>query len=452
MNAPLLGLTGADFDAYLPERASSNAYSRPRLEFKQRALGWVRNVISRLGDINIAVDVHGSDEHPSVWNGHRVDCQWVFLWRDPATRSQLDAILDQRQGIAQALNDPSPFFRHAFLALRLDFEKVEVCAQLHPNAWVDFETLRARLSDPVHASGILQSLAELPEQYSVGLVGEPKQPCASSTREGLMALLDRAAADTLALWVGWSVGRELAIEHSELLDEQLQDALVALAPVYQHIAWSALDDPAGIVARSAELRDQLARASAQRAAQFERQKAETARQRREATEKSRERTRERVEYAAPARARPSLGNLFKPDSGVATNPAAGSNPPPRAVAPPTRPQSTRPSSRRAAAPAARAAAPQRPALAAPPAAAHFEDSSEPVDKNSRVRVLAGPFAGKIGVVSEIDGRGGARVLLGLLSTRVPIAQLATVVESKEQRPALQTSHRRPGPIGRSGSK
>jgi hypothetical protein len=448
----LLGLTERDFDAYLPERAGSNAYSRPRLEFKQRALGWVRSVISRLGDINIAVDVHGSDEHPSVWNGHRVDCQWVFLWRDPAARARLDAILDQRQRIAQALNDPSPFFRHAFLALRLDSEKVEVCAQLHPNAWVDFETLRARLSDPEHASRIIQSLTDLPEQYGFGLFGEPKQPCSSTTHQGLNALLDRAANNSLALWVGWSVARDLAIEHSVLLDEQLEDALVALAPVYQHIAWSAHDDPAGIGARSAEMREELARASAQRAADLERQKAETDRQRRETTEKSRERTRERVEYAAPARARPSLGNLFKPDSAAATKPAAGSNPPPRAAATASRTQSTRPGSRRAAGPPARAATPERPASGAQPHAPHFEDSTDPVDKNSQVRVLAGPFAGKIGVVSEVDGRGGARVLLGLLSTRVPITQLAAVVESREQRPSLQTSHRRPGPIGRSGAK
>jgi hypothetical protein len=56
----------------------------------------------------------------------------------------------------------------------------------------------------------------------------------------------------------------------------------------------------------------------------------------------------------------------------------------------------------------------------------------------------GPFADKQGVVSEIDGRGGARVLLGLLSTRLDVVDLELVVEGRE-RPALHSSHRRPAP-------
>jgi hypothetical protein len=64
------------------------------------------------------------------------------------------------------------------------------------------------------------------------------------------------------------------------------------------------------------------------------------------------------------------------------------------------------------------------------------------EKGAKVRVLSGPFAGKVGVVGELDGRGGARVHLGLLSTRLEIADLEPVVESRE-RPAIQSSHRKP---------
>ncbi len=444
--SPLLGLTERDFDAYLPERASSNVYSRPRLEFKQRALGWVRSVISRLRDINISVDVHASDEHPSVWNSHRVDCQWVFLWRDRAARAELDALLDQRQGLAQSLHDPSPFFRHAFLALRLDSEKIEVCTQLHPGAWVDFETLHARLADPDRAAGIVQAIEALPEQFELGLEGEPKQPCSPISRDLIAPLLARSATEGRALWIGWSVAREVAIEHSALLDEQLQDALIALAPVYQHIAWSSADDPAQVQARLAEMREELTKAAAERAAELERQRAETLRQRRETTQQSRERTRERIDYAAAPRVRPSLGNLFKPDLPADT----------RAGAPPSAPRAQGPGSHREPPRSSRSqpseirAAPQ-PRSAERFAPLRFDDSSEPVDKGTRVRVLAGPFAGKVGVVSEIDTRGMARVLLGLLSTRVAVTQLSAVVEAKD-RPALHASHRRPSPLGRSGNR
>ncbi len=65
-----------------------------------------------------------------------------------------------------------------------------------------------------------------------------------------------------------------------------------------------------------------------------------------------------------------------------------------------------------------------------------------MEKGARVRVLSGPFADKIGVLGDLDGRGGARVLLGLLSTRIEVTDLALVIEGRE-RPAIQSSHRRP---------
>ncbi|HSN99413.1 MAG TPA: KOW motif-containing protein, partial [Candidatus Nanopelagicales bacterium] len=68
--------------------------------------------------------------------------------------------------------------------------------------------------------------------------------------------------------------------------------------------------------------------------------------------------------------------------------------------------------------------------------------SGPLDKGARVRVLRGPFEGKLGVIGELDGRGGARVLLGLLSTRLELSELEPASEPRE-RPALGTSHRKP---------
>src|SRR6478752_1258859 len=114
-----LNITARDFDAYAPEKATSNAYSRPRLEVKQRALAWARAVVARLAELGIPVDVHGSDEHPTRSNKKRVDCQWVFFWRDPAAREELERLLDRGRSIAAEIDDPSPYTRHAFLALRV---------------------------------------------------------------------------------------------------------------------------------------------------------------------------------------------------------------------------------------------------------------------------------------------------------------------------------------------
>jgi hypothetical protein len=64
-----------------------------------------------------------------------------------------------------------------------------------------------------------------------------------------------------------------------------------------------------------------------------------------------------------------------------------------------------------------------------------------LEVGAKVRVLGGPFAGRVGVISELDGKGGARVALGLLSARVLLENLRPARD--DGRPALRSSHRRP---------
>jgi hypothetical protein len=59
---------------------------------------------------------------------------------------------------------------------------------------------------------------------------------------------------------------------------------------------------------------------------------------------------------------------------------------------------------------------------------------------ARVQVLEGAFAGKTGVVQELDGKGSARVLFGQLSAYVEIVALA--LEKRATRAGLGSSHRR----------
>jgi hypothetical protein len=69
------------------------------------------------------------------------------------------------------------------------------------------------------------------------------------------------------------------------------------------------------------------------------------------------------------------------------------------------------------------------------------DPRLPIEKGTRVRVLAGPFANKAGIVEELDSKGRARVRLGLLAATL---QLKDIVASTEgTRPMLTSSHRKP---------
>jgi transcription antitermination factor NusG len=72
---------------------------------------------------------------------------------------------------------------------------------------------------------------------------------------------------------------------------------------------------------------------------------------------------------------------------------------------------------------------------------------------TRVRIASGPFEGKEAVVQELDGKGGARVRLGLLNTRLDVSELVPEGRpprssapkrgvSRGRRPAIGSSHRR----------
>jgi hypothetical protein len=438
-----LNLTARDFDAYSAEKATSNAYSRPRLEVKQRALGWARGVVARLAAVGIAVDVHGSDEHPCLRNKKRVDCQWVFFWRDRAARDELERLLDQGRTISEEIDDPSPFRRHAFLALRVDTQAVEVCFAVHSEARVDIDNLNARLSSAEALDALMKALEALPEQFSIGVNERDRIPCGSATPEAIRGMLEAAAAGQVPLWIGWSVSRVTAIEHSEIMGEQLEDALVALAPIYRLVAWSKGNDHIALERRLEGMEQERARAHAQVMAENEKWLAERALERERSIEQARAR-KDEGRGALEGR-KPTLASLFgEPAGRPKTDPprhrsGSGSGDGGR-----SRGGSGARAGREAldrAGDSFGQAKEAREATRASSARAVVQGVAA-IDKGARVRVRSGAFVDKIGVVSELDGRGGARVMLGLLSSRFELGELEAVADTRE-RPSLQSSHRRP---------
>ena len=69
-------------------------------------------------------------------------------------------------------------------------------------------------------------------------------------------------------------------------------------------------------------------------------------------------------------------------------------------------------------------------------------ADEAIARGTRVRALAGPFAGQAGVVQELDGKGAARVLFGLLAARVALRDLV-LHDGSRGRPRMSSSHRKP---------
>jgi hypothetical protein len=447
MSSLPLALTDRDFDAYLPEKAASNAFTRPRLEVKQRALAWARNVSARLADQGFGVDVHATDEHPSHRNKRRVEAQWVFFWRDETARNELDRLLERARPIAAVLDDPSPYTHHAFLALRLDAGAVEVCFAVHPEAKVDIDNLRARLAAGSEhlAEELAKALHALPDQFELR-AGDDKDgqamrlPCSGATPEQIASVLARCASENVPLWIGWRVPRAVAVEHAATLDDQLEDAVLALFPLYRLIAWSPDNDRIGVDRAIEGQKQEQARAHAEVVALDEKWKAEQAAER----ERAAQAARARAEESGAGRRPVTLANLFKslpakeaPAKEAPREPARAEAP--RETAPRPPPKERAPAPR----PRGPAPAPQnKPTFASRPAPEAARSGESAWEKGAKVGILTGPFAGKVGTIAEMEGTRSARVLLGLLSARLDVASLTLLDASGAPRPAAEAALRK----------
>jgi len=399
-DADTLRLTSADFDAYLPERATSNAYTEPRLALKERMLAWAKGVVTRLAEIGIPVEVTASDEEPSLRNGQRVDSQCVFFWRDAEARGEIERLVDEKRSLAATLGDPTPHQRHTFLELRIDAGKVEVSVELHADAWVDTRNLRALLGDPARTLELTSALEALPIQFTIGLAtASERTPAAEATSDLVRDLASRAEQESKALWIGWTIPRDVAVTHSELLDEQLEDAIVALGPIQKLIAWAPDNDWIDLGNEPA------AKDARERPSEGPRDRTATLARRERVEQDERERALELAREASDEPAKPESTHVTPPPARVAVIRTV-----PRMMI-------------------------RKPLVTE-------VDPSAPIEKGTRVQVLAGPFRGKVGVVQEIDGKGAARVILGLLATRVEAKDLIAAAEGKD-RPALASSHRKP---------
>lgn len=284
------------------------------------------------------------------------------------------------------------------LALSLEADRIEVALEL-PVA--DMRSVRALLGDAGRALELTTALEALPEQFTMGPVGAAVAPPATfASSDALRVLLDELERDDREMWIGWTLPREIASAHTEGLDDQLEDAVVALGEVL------------ALVSRA----PQAPAAHPRHDRHEERGRPDDDRHGTKRRARARERDRD------PDHDRDHDRDLDRDrDRERDLDPEAERL---------QRPLNARPR--------LRAGLRRRPAGAS-------VDPRAPIEKGSRVRVLGGAFAGKVGTVQDLDGKGGARVMLGLLAVRVDAKDLVAVTDAP-QRARLSSSHRRPLPV------
>ncbi|MFO0630587.1 MAG: hypothetical protein U0325_33855 [Polyangiales bacterium] len=409
------GLQDSDLDAYLPARAGSNLSTRPRLEVKQRLLSLTSALTDAAKAAGVALELRASDERPSIWNQHRVTAQWLWLWRDAEARRHLEAVLEQGRTLAATLTDPTPFVRHAFLALKVDAEGVEVSLRVHPDATVDLQNLRARAADPLKRAELLQAL------WSAGdLVLEVPGAPSTSARDvdgvRLQASLD-ALRDASQVWTlrALKVSRADVVARGAALGDDLVAAFARLLPLYRLVAWSADNDlvrvESAVAAAEAERAAHERETAAREAAWKAEHDAEIQRAREAAELRSHERAAAQ-ERARPAVVQEAVKNLPKPE-------------PEPVRPPPARPAPARPAVPKPAPPKPAVAKPAPTRVAADAPAAKPVAVPTVVAVGVKVMVVEGPFAGKLGTVLAIDAR-GAKVNFGPFSAHMALTELNPV--------------------------
>jgi hypothetical protein len=428
-----LALSSADFDAFLeptmPAPRAGQA-SRPVPAAQRRALReriemWARGIVPRLEQLGLAIEVVVPDEvelHLSS-RAPRSIAQRVIFVRDQFGRSS----------VPRTEADVDPLRAHAYLALTIDSVHVEVSLEVCPEAEADVKNLRARLGDPTRLLELTTLFETLPQEFAIGVIGVPSFPSAEhASADDVRALLDDSQRSRRALWVGWSVKREIALAHSIELDEQLADALVVLAHAYKLVAWAPDNDLIGAGRRGAWRAGRARNEERRERGREERRKRRNVRKKPVRVEGTR-REREDARRLLTAAEREGAGP---------TSRAAGTRPPGDDTA-----QSDAAERGRGEGPG-RPVPARRPMLqtmmrarGARPALSTEVDPKIPIEKGTRVRVLAGPFANKVGIVQELDSKGRARVRLGLLAATLDLKDIVGSTEGT--RPMLASSHRRP---------
>jgi transcription antitermination factor NusG len=452
-----LRLTSADFDAFLePTTAASRAgggggqslalrsfgglgpshgAAAQRRALRERIEAWAHTVAKRLVEIGIAVEVVVPDEveqHLSS-GAPRAIAQRVVFVRDAYARSF----------VPRTEPELDPLRSHTYLALTIDSVHIAVSLEVCPEAEADVKNTRARIADPTALLELTTLLELMPDEFAIGVLGVPSFPRAqSATAEDIRALLDDSQRNRRPLWMGWSVKREVALLHTDEIDELLADVVVALAHVYKLVAWAPDNDLIAATRRGAWRARRSARAEERRErGREERRKRRKGVRKGPVRKEGSRREREDVRRILKAADR-DLPPISRRSSGTSST-----SDDPRDQTPPTAGEKTMRFQKEESS-TTRIIPPRRPILPTSlrargaPLGMSDIDPSITIEKGTRVRVLAGPFANRLGIVQELDPKNRARVRLGtLLVATIDMKDIAAIAEGA--RPKLASSHRRP---------
>lgn len=244
-----LALSGRDFDLL----ARADALPGEVDALRARLAVFAAHVRERLGSMDVSVEsaelVGGP---PGASDADQTNARLVVTWTRAASVSAALEVRMRELAIEGAPSStdvsahaeaPTPTAPR--LLFWLGATGLGVGFEIPTAATGDLRSARARLESSEAARELTRELSRLPEQFRVGPAMDPSASDPSLDRvayalerDELAALIERGRG----LALGWAVPRDIAVAHEAILSEQLEDALVSLAPLYRMLTWAADND------------------------------------------------------------------------------------------------------------------------------------------------------------------------------------------------------------------
>jgi len=234
------GFDAADYDAFLPKKQGSNAFTLERRRVKEK----LQTVARRLGECAPeavrGLDLETSEDAPSVMNARKVKAVSAYFVRPSATRAGLKALLATDLGAGAHLFEIAVHQQHAHLELRVDLEGIAVGVRIPSGARVDRENVAEKLRLDWAREELGGHLKTLPEAWAG--FEDAVEPAGGVSLETMAAWAEAIERSESAWIVEARFPRDDAPLHGPSWAEEGADLMARFAPVLRFLAWSKEND------------------------------------------------------------------------------------------------------------------------------------------------------------------------------------------------------------------
>jgi|GEM_PF-5180099 hypothetical protein len=245
MGGEFTGIGAQHFDAYEERKWSSNRFNLERMRVRERIEELCRPAVEAFQQAGEAVRCMSTPDHPSIFNKHCVDSQYVLILRSDDERRRIQPLLDRATSLSEALEDPNSHHQQVVLSLRLDLQGVEVACRLHRHAHLDWLNFQKRLQQDSQCDEFVSLCGQLPEAVTMGVGTGDGMAANQLTIEAIQQW--REPMESGSEW--WVAGRMYPREDSALTEPgfagEVHSLLSALWPLFQYVAWTNTNDFVG---------------------------------------------------------------------------------------------------------------------------------------------------------------------------------------------------------------